>query len=91
MNSCCCAHLHVEESAGAKLHVEDAASMSLDVGGDFYAVGPPYYDGSYDITPCDTAQVIHMDGMRAAHDIIIEPIPSNYGLITYDGSVITVS
>ena len=91
MNSCCCAHLHVEESAGAKLHVADAASMSLDVGGDFYAVGPPFYDGPYEITPGDEAQTLHMEGMRASQDVTVNPIPSNYGLITWDGSVLTVS
>ena len=91
MSSCCHVKLHVEESGGASLHVDDGGGASLDVGGSFYAIGPPYYEGSYDITPTGEQQVIHMDGMRASGDLIIEPIPSNYGLITWDGSVITVS
>ena len=83
--------LHVEESAGAKLHVEDAASMSLDVGGDFYAVGPPKYAGPYEVTPSTSAQTLEMSGMTAKQDVVIQPIPNNYGLITYNGSAITVS
>ena len=91
MNNCCQASLHVEETASASLHAEESATIALGVGGSMYAVGPPYYEGSYDIVPSSEAQTIHIDGMRAAHDLIIEPIPSNYGLITWDGSTITVS
>ena len=83
--------LAVDEVTRVGLHVDEGPAASLEAGGDFYAVGPPYYSGSYDITPSGAAQVVHIDGLRAAHDIIIEPIPSNYGLITWNGSVITVS
>lgn len=90
MSSCSVA-LHVEEPAGAALHIAEPSAIALDAGGDLYAVGPPFYEGSYDITPSAQAQTIPIDGMRAAHDIVIEPIPSNYGLITWNGSTITVS
>lgn len=51
----------------------------------------PDYDGDYDITPTSTAQVFQTNGKKITHDFIVEPIPSNYGLITWDGSTITVS
>ena len=51
----------------------------------------PEYDGDYDITPSSTAQVFQTEGKRVLHDFVIEPIPQNYGLITYNGSTITVS
>ena len=51
----------------------------------------PEYDGDYDITPTSTAQVFQTNGKKITHDFIVEPIPSNYGLITWDGSTITVS
>ena len=51
----------------------------------------PEYDGDYDITPTSTAQVFETNGKKITHDFIVEPIPSNYGLITWDGSTITVS
>ena len=82
--------LHVEESAGATLHVSED-TKSLEIGGAFYAILPPPYQGSYDITPTSEAQVLHMEGLTASTDLVIEPIPSNYGLITWDGSTITVS
>ena len=51
----------------------------------------PEYDGDYDITPTSTTQVFQTNGKKITHDFIVEPIPSNYGLITWDGSTITVS
>lgn len=51
----------------------------------------PEYDGEYDITPSGQAQVFQTNGKKITHDFIVEPIPSNYGLITWDGSTITVS
>ena len=82
--------LHVEESAGATLHVSED-STSLKIGGQFYAIDAPYYRGDYEITPTQSTQILEMEGMRAAHNVVVNPIPSNYGLITYNGSVITVS
>lgn len=49
------------------------------------------YHGSYDVIPSDQAQTLSTADNVLAADIVIEPIPSNYGLITWDGSVITVS
>ena len=49
------------------------------------------YDGEYDITPTDTAQTFSTNGKRVLHDFVVEPIPSNYGKITYNGSILTVS
>lgn len=49
------------------------------------------YTGDYEVTPSDEAQVLLTDGFRMTDNVTINPIPSNYGLITWDGSVITVS
>ena len=51
----------------------------------------PAYEGSYEITPSAEAQVIPTNGLRMTGDFTIAPIPSNYGLVTWNGSVITVS
>lgn len=91
MSNCCHVKLHVEETGSAALHVNEGGAASLKIGGSMYAVGPPLYTGSHDFTPTNEAQIIPIDGMRSVGDIVIEPIPSNYGLITWNGSVITVS
>lgn len=51
----------------------------------------PPYTGSYTFTPSQSAQTININGMIATQDITINPIPNNYGLITWNGSVLTVS
>ena len=51
----------------------------------------PVYAGPYEFTPTQSTQTIEIADKRALEDIIIAPIPSNYGLITWDGVVITVS
>lgn len=49
------------------------------------------YQGSYNITPTGQTQILLTNDMRLGGNITINPIPSNYGLITWDGSAITVS
>lgn len=51
----------------------------------------PVYDGAYELTPTAEMQTIPVHGYRFEQDLIIDPIPSNYGLITWNGSQLTVS
>ena len=57
----------------------------------FIAHDTPVFEGEYEYTPGTSAQIIPISGMAAAQDIIINPIPSNYGLISWNGSILTVS
>ena len=50
-----------------------------------------YYDGPYELTPSAEEQTIPIIGKTARQNITVNPIPSNYGLITWDGSTLTVS
>ena len=49
------------------------------------------YEGPYDVTPSGDVQTLATAGRTLAHDVTVAAIPSNYGLITYDGTIITVS
>ena len=51
----------------------------------------PAYEGSYEITPSAEAQTIPTRNLRMTDDLVVNPIPSNYGLITWNGSTLTVS
>ena len=51
----------------------------------------PPYDGEYNITPTNQEQVLETVGKRMLQNVKVAPIPSNYGLITWDGSTLTVS
>lgn len=49
------------------------------------------YTGEYTVTPSAETQVIPTNGLRMTDNITVNPIPNNYGLITWNGSTITVS
>ena len=53
-------------------------------------LGTPY-TGEYEFTPSAETQTIPTENRTLAHDIIINPIQSNYGLVTWNGSELTVS
>ena len=49
------------------------------------------FQGPYTVTPSRSQQALSTEGLKMAQNVVIEPIPSNYGLITWNGSVLTVS
>lgn len=49
------------------------------------------YTGTYEVTPSDQTQTLLTTNRIMTENVVINPIPNNYGLITYNGSVITVS
>ena len=53
--------------------------------------GGTAYGGNYEVTPSTEEQILPTSGKILARDITINPIPNNYGLIAWNGSVLTVS
>lgn len=51
----------------------------------------PEYTGEYEFTPSLQTQIAPTIQKVLLRNIKINPIPNNYGLITYNGSTITVS
>jgi hypothetical protein len=49
------------------------------------------YEGNYEITPSSETIVMETINKRMTDNVRILPIPSNYGLITWNGSTLTVS
>lgn len=49
------------------------------------------YLGPYVVTPSQSAQVLNTRDLVCNDNITVEAIPSNYGLITWNGSILTVS
>lgn len=52
---------------------------------------PQPYEGDYVVTPTQSTQTLSTAGMKMTDNVTINPIPNNYGLITWNGSIITVS
>ena len=55
------------------------------------AVGGRHYRGSYTVTPSSEVQILNTKNMIMESNVTINPIPSNYGLITWDGTTLTIS
>lgn len=49
------------------------------------------YTGSYTITPSSETQILETNNLRMTDNITVNPVPSNYGLITWNGAFLTVS
>lgn len=54
-------------------------------------IDAPAYTGAYTVTPTQSTQTLATEGKRMTADVVVNPIPSNYGLITWDGTALTVS
>jgi len=55
------------------------------------AEGISDYSGPYTVTPTQSTQTLSTQNKRTTSNITINPIPSNYGLITWNGSFLKVS
>lgn len=64
-----------------------ASSVDIETG----ILGGNPYEGAYSVTPSASEQVLETAGRILAQNVTISPIPSNYGLITWDGAILTVS
>ena len=69
----------------------DAKSRDYSIGVKTGLVGGNPYTGEYTVVPTTHPQTLQTEGRILAHNITVGAIPSNYGLITYNGSVLTVS
>ena len=49
------------------------------------------YHGVYEVTPTAETQTLATANRVLTQNITVDPIPSNYGLITWNGSYLTVS
>lgn len=67
-----------------------AADLSSSLAIQIYVPDNPY-SGDYEVTPTQQTQILPTEGLTMTRDVIVNPIPSNYGLITWNGSVLTVS
>lgn len=81
--------LHTEDDPKIKLTVPESPSLSLI--SDYVIPSFPVYEGPYEITPAAEEQVLETAGKTMDGNVRVGAIPNNYGLITWNGSVITVS
>ena len=75
-------NLHLKTSAAT------GASFTVSQGIPIY---PNAYTGATEVTPSADTQTLATEGLMMTANITINPIPSNYGLVTWDGATLTVS
>lgn len=71
-----------------KLSISENINASISLPN---TVGGQYYHGSYTVTPADEVQILETKNLQMTDNVTINPIPSNYGKITWNGSFLTVS
>lgn len=73
--------------------VSGDASLTAQIngsGGVFIPVYPASYTGETEVTPSEETQTLLTHGLVVVQDIVINPIPTNYGRIAYSGGLLTV-
>lgn len=73
------------------LSLDHSMSGELGIITEIHGGAYPEYTGSTTITPTTETQVLETNQTSVLSNITINPIPSNYGLITWNGSSLTVS
>ena len=66
-----------------------ATSTGTPIARDYVERDP--YEGSYVVTPSNQVQTLETKNFRMTDNVVVGAIPQNYGQITWDGSIITVS
>lgn len=72
----------------------EVALVSYIDGGEqgvFMPIYPDNYTGAFEVTPSGETQILNTSGLMMPQNVTINPIPNNYGLITWNGSTLTVS
>ena len=65
--------------------------LPIGVAASYQMVEGETYEGPYEFTPTQETQTAQTANKVLLENIVINPIPQNYGLITWNGAVITVS
>lgn len=66
-------------------------SKGLDIDGKIVHPAKDIYNGSYVVTPSKQTQILKTEGLVMNDDVVIEKVPDNYGLISWNGFILTVS
>ena len=66
-------------------------TIQANVGDVRYISEAGTYLGPYEVTPSSEEQILSTSGLLLTGNIRINPVPSNYGRVDWNGSYITVS
>lgn len=64
---------------------------TLNAGTGPQRIGGQAYAGPYTVTPTTSEQALSTNGKTMTGDVVINPIPSDWGHISWNGAILTVS
>lgn len=67
----------------------ESPSWKVEVVSGLLDGGTPYA-GPYEVTPSEIEQVLDTEQKTLSGNLVVKPIPQNYGRIAWDGTAITV-
>ena len=80
------------EPSEYEVSLESEEDLDFIVENEFaFVIEKESYSGPYIVVPSKYAQVLNTEDKFLDSNITVEAIPSNYGLITWNGAVLTVS
>ena len=69
----------------------DGVTLEFDIGAAYSKIDGEPYDGPYTVTPGTTEQVLQTNNKVMTGNVTVKAIPQNYGLVTWNGSYISIS
>ncbi len=75
----------VKQKPAAEFNVAGVRVIEVGTG------GGEAYKGDYEITPSEELQTLPTANRMLARNIVVAPIPQNYGRITYNGGGIIIT
>lgn len=81
------AHIVIDGDLSINFQIDGEPSNIVKISDYAY----PVYTGVTQVTPSAEMQTLLTENKTVISNIVINPIPSNYGLIAWNGSVLTVS
>ena len=95
MAECCLCNvvLEIEAEDGIEFSTAETQAAAVLQLGDALIIRSPElpYAGPYTVTPSRQTQTLSTRGFAMTEDVVVEPIPQNYGLVTYNGRILTIS
>ena len=84
--------LETEENESVDIEVAEEADSEIELSMEEEGVGEyPVYKGAYEVTPSFEKQTLETAYKVMTENVVIAPIPSNYGKISYDGSTLYIT
>ena len=80
-------NLNIDGEMSLDLHMDGEAGTVIKV----TEHDLPVYSGQTEVTPSEETQTLQTANRTVLQNIVVNPIPSNYGRITWNGSTLTVS